>query len=225
MKIKISKSALWTSVAFSVVGVLNLILFAILTSTGVFKEPRSMAYLFAASFIVVAWVPFLLTIIFKMQFNLVFLISFHIYSFLAICGGSQWELYTAGFQYDKIIHTIGGFMFAFLAYSIFINCRSNKLNLFWLFVLVFSFSMMCGGVWEIYEYVTDGLIGNNAQGWQGLVGREALTDTMLDLICDFAGAVFGGVLAVLLEWKRNKPVVQPEWLEQEKAQEVQAAEK
>ena len=209
MKVKISKTALWTSVAFTIVGVLNIVLFAILTSTNV-VEARKMAYLFAVAGLVVPWIPFLLTLIFKMEFNFVFLISFQVYAFLAICGGSQWQLYTAGFSYDKIIHTIGGFMFAFLAYSIFKNCKKNKLNLFWLFVLVFSFSMMCGGVWEIYEYVTDGILGNNAQGWQGMVGRDALADTMLDMVCDFAGAVAGAVLAVLIDWKENRKNVETE---------------
>ncbi len=77
-------------------------------------------------------------------------------------------------------------------------------------MIVFSFSMMCGGIWEIYEYVTDGLLGNNAQVFEGFVGRDAIRDTMLDLVCDFAGAVAGGVLAVFLEKKKAKQAKQAE---------------
>ena len=64
--------------------------------------------------------------------------------------------------------------------------------------------MMCGGVWEIWEFVTDGILGNNGQVWQGLSGRAALMDTMTDIICDCCGGIVGAVVAVILEWKSRK---------------------
>lgn len=200
----VTKSMWWVSIAFTIVGILDLILFAILSNTGV-VEARNMAYMFAIGYIAIVWVPWLVSIIFKAKFDLFFLICFHVYMFLGICVGSLWEVYTMGFGFDKMVHALGGLMLALFGYEVFVNCKNNKLSLFWIFVLVFSFSMMCGGVWEIYEYVTDGMMNNNAQGWMGFVGRDALKDTMQDLICDFAGAAVGGIIAVIDQWKKARP--------------------
>ena len=76
----------------------------------------------------------------------------------------------------------------------------------WLFVLIFSIAVMGAGVWEIYEFVSDGLIGNNAQIFEGLVGREALTDTMIDVICGTVGGIIGAVVAVIIEKCKRKKV-------------------
>lgn len=208
------KRTFWTCFAFTIVGILNIVLFAILTSYDIVGV-RRMAYLYPVCFLVLAWLPLLLQWIFKMHFNLAFLIVFEIYVFLGICVGSQWRMYTAGFSFDKYVHTLGGVMLALLAYEVFIKCKGNKLNLFWLFVLLFSFSMMCGGVWEIYEFATDDWMGNNAQHAREFVGRDAVVDTMLDIICDFSGGVAGAGIAVLIEAEKAKK-------QKEKAQGAQA---
>lgn len=205
----IIKSMWWVSVAFTIVGVLNLILFVILSSTGVVTV-RSMAYLFAIGYIAIVWVPWLISLIFKAKFDIFFLITFHIYMYLGICAGSLWGVYSMGFGFDKIVHVVGGLMLALLGYEIFVNCKNNKLSLFWVFVLMLSFSMMCGGVWEIYEFLTDGMLNNNAQVWMGFVGRDALKDTMYDLICDFGGAAVGGAIAVYDQWSKAKKESLPE---------------
>ncbi len=203
-----NKSVLWSSIGFTILGVVNLVLCVILASLGV-VEVRSMGYLFAIIQLVVTWLPVILNKYFHVEFDLIFLISFHLFIFCGICIGSQWGVYQMNSWYDKVVHTVGGFILAFLGYTVYANTKNQKLNLFWVFVLVFSFSMMCGGVWEILEYLTDGLFSNNAQNWadfsgNALIGREALADTMLDLICDFVGSIVCGIVAVFLEKKKSK---------------------
>ena len=53
--------------------------------------------------------------------------------------------------------------------------------------------MMLGGLWEVYEFVSDGVLGTNMQkfaieGGALLQGRAAVMDTMEDIIVDGIGA-------------------------------------
>jgi len=197
------KRDLWLCIGFSIAGVLNLIVFAILSSLKIVPM-SNLSYVFAIGYIAAIWVPFILRLLFKLDFNIIVFISYQIFILLSIVVGSLWRVYDLGIYFDKILHFSSGILFALIAYDLFRNNRKNQITLFWLFVLVFSFSLMCGAVWEIYEFSTDGIFGNNAQGWLGNVGRDALNDTMYDIICDFVGAIIGGVICILLERKNRK---------------------
>lgn len=200
---KIDKKIFWTTIAATSVGIVNLILFITLSSLGIVGV-RNMAYLFAIGFIAVVWVPMIVNLILKIKFSLTLLICFDVFMFLSIAFASLWGGYELVPYLDKFLHFASGVLFALLCYEIFINNKKNKLTLFWIFVLTFSFSMMCGGVWEIYEFSTDILFKNDSQVTTGLIGRAAIMDTMGDLIADFVGSIVGGVAAVLFQWKRNK---------------------
>ena len=57
----------------------------------------------------------------------------------------------------------------------------------------FNFAITMGVVWEVYEFVADGVLGTNMQKFalvdgNLLAGREALIDTMQDLMVDGIGA-------------------------------------
>lgn len=61
-----------------------------------------------------------------------------------------------------------------------------------------AFSVLIGVLWEIYEFVFDGILGLNMQKFASptggaklapLAGRDALVDTMTDLITDLVGAL------------------------------------
>ena len=65
--------------------------------------------------------------------------------------------------------------------------------------------MMIGGVWEICEFAYDGiLVGQNTQRWQGFIGREALYDSMFDLISDFLGSLISAVIVFIDRRKLEK---------------------
>ena len=118
--------------------------------------------------------------------------------------GSLWQVYKLWTPFDKIIHFGSGVMIALFAYALFKESKNNKISLFWLFMLTFSIAMMCGGVWEIWEFTTDILFHNDAQITEDLIGRMAIMDTMYDIICDFVGGLIGATIAVLLECKKRK---------------------
>lgn len=197
------KFSLLTFIIASIVAIINLAVYVPLACTGVVNLDW-LSFMFLLGYIVLAWVPFLLAVIFKKYLNKTIIISYQIFLVLSIVVGSLWKVYSMWDPYDNIVHTASGVMIALIGYWFLCNNKKNSVSLFWVFFISFSIAMMCGGVWEIWEYVTDGIIGNNAQVWQGLVGREALADTMTDIICDFCGGIVGGVCAVFLEWKSRK---------------------
>ena len=76
-------------------------------------------------------------------------------------------------------------------------------------MFAFCFAVALGALWEIYEYSFDALLGLNMQKFrtaQGveLVGREALQDTMEDLIWDAASAFCASIVWFLLGRRRLK---------------------
>lgn len=200
-----SKANLWSAIGFALFGVLNIILFVVLSLCDV-VEFNWFYLLYALGFVVAVWVPVFLEKVFKVKLNLVVILTYQIFLVFSILIGSLWRIYDKWGPYDKIVHSISGVMIALFAYSFLKNSKNVKLNGFWMFVITFSIAMMCGGVWEIWEYVTDGIMGNNAQEYQNMWERMALLDTMTDLICDFCGGIVGATVAIFLEKGKNKNV-------------------
>ncbi len=197
------KSLLWTAIGASIFAIINLIVYTVLACNGV-VEMRMLAYLFMFGYLVCSWIPFLLNVIFKTQISNLISISYQVFLICSMIVGSLWRVYGMWEPYDNVVHTSSGVLIALIAYWFFANGKKNSCSLFWIFVITFSVAMMCGGVWEIWEFVTDGIFGNNGQVWQGLSGRAALMDTMTDIICDCCGGIAGAVAAVILEWKSRK---------------------
>lgn len=61
-------------------------------------------------------------------------------------------------------------------------------------IFAFCFALSIGTIWEIYEYVFDGILGLNMQKFMTvdgtlLIGHAALADTMKDIIIDAMGAL------------------------------------
>lgn len=197
------KNLLWISIISTLIAVVNLIVYTILACLDI-VEMRYLSYLFILGYLICAWIPFLLNYIFKIKFGHVVIITYQMFLILSLLVGSLWQVYKLWTPFDKIIHFGSGVMIALFAYALFKESKNNKISLFWLFMLTFSIAMMCGGVWEIWEFTTDILFHNDAQITEDLIGRMAIMDTMYDIICDFVGGLIGATIAVLLEWKKRK---------------------
>ena len=89
-------------------------------------------------------------------------------------------------------------MLGLFGYSVIFLLNANKnvplqLSPAFMCLFAFTFALMCGVLWEIYEYTFDGLWGMNMQKFMAedgtmYVGHAALTDTMEDLMVDTIGA-------------------------------------
>ncbi len=101
-------------------------------------------------------------------------------------------------NWDTMLHIFSGGMLGALGFSVIsLLNRTDRVpvNLSPVFVAIFSFcfAVAVGVVWEIYEFAADGLLHTNMQkynlpGVAPMVGRDAVRDTMWDLIVDSLGA-------------------------------------
>lgn len=135
------------------------------------------------------------------------LILYTIFLYAAIYLGEVRSFYYNVPNWDNILHTFSGAMIGALGFSIvtLLN-RTEKVPIVLspLFVALFSFcfAVTLGVVWEFYEFTFDGILGLNMQkfalenGTQ-LIGRAALTDTMVDLFVDAVGAFIMSVIGYI----------------------------
>ncbi len=205
---KNSKQIFWVTIAALIVGLLNVVPYAVVSSMNLVVV-RSLAYLFWVVYMVAVCLP-MLFVLFKRKVDIWFVILLDLFFALAILVGSLWRVYILLDGYDKFVHTIFGLTMAILAFYLFFNgSEKNKGTGLFMFVFLVAFSMLCGAAWEIFEFTSDSIITNlDAQVTQGLVGRLAIYNTMFDLICDLGGALLGAILTFLLE-KRKVSKRQP----------------
>ena len=196
------KTLFWIAIAQSIFCLINLVIYTPLAHFG-YVQMRMISYMFLLGFAVCVWLPYLLNLIFKLDFSLPTTIAYHTFLILSIIIGSLWRVYSMWASYDIIIHFSSGVLISLITYSLFSRSQ-NKLSYIWLFVMLFSVALACGGLWEIWEFVTDGIFSNNGQDYSGYFERAALLDTMFDLICDASGAILGSAIAIFLEKKKEK---------------------
>ena len=135
------------------------------------------------------------------------LIMFLAFLFCAITLGELGFFYHKIPHYDDILHMMSSIMTGFFGYmliAILHHETKEKMPLSQLFVCLFAFcfSVTIGTMWEIYEFAADGILGLNMQRFrtltgEALIGREALLDTMKDLIVDGCGAMIAAVIGGL----------------------------
>ena len=149
----------------------------------------------------------------KIQIPSNMLILYTIFLYSAIYLGEVKSFYYNVPNWDNILHTFSGAMIGALGFSIVTLLNKTEevpMNLSPVFVALFSFcfAVTLGVVWEFYEFTFDGLLGLNMQkfalenGTQ-LIGRAALTDTMVDLFVDAVGALIMSIIGYI-SLKYNK---------------------
>lgn len=208
-----NKKILLISIVFDVLGLISLAVFIPLSINGIVPR-HNFSYVLSAVYLALVWIPFLICIIFKFEINPFVACFYEVFLVLAILIGSVWSVYNLGIFFDKIVHTLSGVLFALFFYNVFYVFNKDYNKLFWIFVFVFSFAMMTGGVWELFEFTSDSIFGENAQRWAGFEGRAVLMDTMTDLVSDFVGSIVGAFIALYLKIKDLKSAKeQPKKLE------------
>ncbi|MGM9931259.1 MULTISPECIES: hypothetical protein [Bacillaceae] len=125
-------------------------------------------------------------------------IMYFIFLFCAIYLGEVQNFYFKIPYWDLILHCFSAGMLGALGFVIvsFFNDMERlhiTLSPFFVSLFAFCFALTCGTVWEIYEFLADGILGTNMQKFMTadgtiLTGHDALRDTMEDFIVDAAGA-------------------------------------
>ncbi len=141
------------------------------------------------------------------------LILYTIFLYSAIYLGEVKSFYYNVANWDNILHTFSGAMIGALGFSIVALLNKSedvprKLSPRFVALFSFCFAVTLGVIWEFYEFTFDGLLGLNMQKFAlengtPLVGRAALTDTMVDLFVDAVGALIMSIIGYI-SLKYNK---------------------
>jgi len=134
-------------------------------------------------------------------------VLYDVFLYCAVFLGEVRDFYYRVPYWDSILHFFSGLMLGTLGFILvdFLNQSSKtKVTLSPAFVSIFAFcfALAVGSIWEIYEYTVDGIMGLNMQKYMLAdktikLGRDALQDTMKDIIIDSAASLLAAMLGYL----------------------------
>lgn len=141
-------------------------------------------------------------------------ITYFIFLFCAIYLGEVRNFYFRVPYWDVILHAfsaamLGALGFILVDYLTGIENLNLRLSPFFVSFFAFCFSVTCGIIWEIYEFLADGILNTNMQKFitahgEVMIGRAALVDTMKDIIVDVLGALVVVVLGYFTLKRKQK---------------------
>lgn len=127
--------------------------------------------------------PYIVKKIFKIDISDYLIFIWIIFIFLAHYLGVSLEYYDKWHMFDKITHFMSGVLSAGTAILILEKSGIKKFAFNILFII--SFTFLCAGMWEIFEFVCNYLFGGDAQK----VALTGVSDTMWDMIVAFFGSI------------------------------------
>ena len=114
---------------------------------------------------------------------------------LSVFAGRAFNLYGYLPCWDKVLHAFSGIIAVFTAKNLYMCLGGNPQNKKLMYTFVLSLSIATAGIWEIYEFTGDSLLGFNGQ-------NNSLTDTMLDIICGTSAAAATAFLDIFIKHKK-----------------------
>ncbi len=164
--------------------------------------------------IVVLHVPGLLSRRFHFDVPYRLYILYILFLYCAIFLGEVRNFYYVIPHWDIILHGFSSVMtglFGFMVVSILNQSTKTPVTLspFFVALFAFCFAATVGSLWEIYEFVFDGMLGMNMQKFlledgTALIGRSALADTMEDILVDCGGALIASLYGYFsLKYRRG----------------------
>lgn len=134
------------------------------------------------------FVPYIIEIVFSIRLGNSTLIVFSLFLFMSSFWGSAVGIYKVSDVYDKICHTMFGYLGCYLGLLISSKMVDKKSHPWHALIISFLFIMACASVWEIWEFLGDTWLGGTAQSAK-INGITPVTDTMLDIIVTFVGGL------------------------------------
>lgn len=124
-----------------------------------------------------------------------------VFIFVAMILASEFDFYSKIPYLDKMEHLTSGVLFNIIGAVIFdyINRNEEYISINPLTKILFClfFSIAIAGVWEIFEFTVDNLLGLNCQ-------NGSLVDTMGDIICGTTGAICTSIYLYLKAKRQRK---------------------
>jgi SNF family Na+-dependent transporter len=141
-------------------------------------------------------------------------ILYAVFLFCSIYLGEVRDFFYLVPHWDTLLHAFSGIMLGLVGFTLVDLLNESKrvsIHLSPIFVALFSFcfALAVGCVWEIYEFLADGVLATNMQKFRladgtELVGRAALSDTMEDFIVDALSALAATIVGYLAILRRRK---------------------
>ena len=142
------------------------------------------------------------------------------FCFCALILGDVADFYGQFEWWDMLLHGLSGILLGIAAYTIIetvcakvLPDGSAKPSPILVAIWIICFVLAVGALWEMMEYVTDGFLGLNSQQFLEsggtfdetvpLQGREALRDTMEDMLLNLAGAIAVTAVIACLKSKQT----------------------
>lgn len=153
--------------------------------------------------LVVSLLPHYLKGVHHLHVPLVFIYSSIVFIFASVGLGQFSMFYDKFHWYDAFLHFISATVIGIVGFLIiYIFYATNRLRIprFLVILFSFSFAMMIGGMWEIFEFFVDMTFGTNLQ-------VSSLEDTMVDMILNAGGAILVSIIGYLYLIKINIPVI------------------
>lgn len=152
-------------------------------------------------------VPMIIELIFKKELPYIVLVGYILFVLTAQIIGSAYQGYRDIYVLDLIVHAFSAFLVVvFVDYVWGKNVKD--LTTLHRFIYFIGTAILVGVLWEIVEFLGDDWFGMNNQAFKRfgveLVGHDAISDTMIDLICDFVGAIIGSSYVELVGRQNEK---------------------
>ena len=174
--------------------------------------------LMALVLLILTFLPSILEKAFKVDIPSVMEIIFLIFSVLSFLLGEIGDFYIKYRWWDSMLHGMSGILLGCLGFVLLKyfnkndNFKSFHLGPGFAALFVLCFTITCGTFWEIIEWLADAINGTNMQRFEdnltgeGFIGRNALYDTMKDLMLDSLGGLLIAIVGYF-DIKFNKGFV------------------
>ena len=138
----------------------------------------------------------------KIKIPATFQLTFSLFIFASLYLGEVHDFYYRFRWWDSMLHSVSAVLLGYFGFLLIFTLNKDKnmhlkLSPFFIALFTFCFAMTMGILWEIFEFIIDGLFGANMQKaryLEELYGvfdtRFGVLDTMKDLIVDAIGALF-----------------------------------
>ena len=221
---------LFTLVSFAVAGIILTVKIILAYVNGVTEHTVYTNYILSllqcALGIFALFIPRILQKKYRFTFSAPLNITYCIFLYCAIFLGEVRNYYITVPIWDDILHGFSGVMggiFAFTVIAVSIYSKNSEppvISPLLISLFAFVFSISIGALWEIYEFTMDRFLELNMQKYRlndgtPLIGRDALFDTMKDMVIDTFGALiasFWGYLSLknnsmwLSKYSKNRKV-------------------
>jgi len=144
-----------------------------------------------SSIFLTIFLPYIIEKVFKIKIAEGCKTIWIIFIFLAHYLGVAAEFYNKWEGFDKVTHTMSGVLSAYVAAIVLQYNKSKKLPFNVLFIL--SFTWLCAGLWEVFEFTCNHFFGGDAQR----VVATGVSDTMWDMIVAFFGSIAFSIYYVI----------------------------